>query len=135
MGRGAASGRCHQGESRAEPSHFSVWADVFHFACPWPEPTALLLMSRSLTLCGGMSFLLPALTSRFPGELSIKGASVHIGPILLPSTKPVLVYSAFLSSHSDFALCSWGFDSCFSKTWTSPCYSLYGNLLWFIQNI
>ena len=100
---------------------------------PWQ--TALLLMSRSLMLLGGTSLLLPALMSHFPGDPSIKAASVHISPILLPLTKSVLVYPVFLSSHSDLASCSWGFENCFRETWTSRHHSFYGNLLRFIRNI
>lgn len=86
-------------------------------------------------LCGGMSLLLPALMPPCPGELSIKAATVDIRPILLPLTKPALVYSVFLSSRGDLSLRSWGFESCFSETWASQCHSLYGNLLQFIQTI
>lgn len=71
-----------------------------------------------LTVCLTASFQV------FQAQRTEANLSVHTSPILLPLTKSVLVYSVFLSSLSNLALCPWGFESHFSETWTSPCLSL-----------
>lgn len=53
-------------------------------------------MPRSPMLLAAVSLLLPALTSQFLGDTTVKDVVVHIAPILLLLNKSVLMQSACL---------------------------------------
>lgn len=107
--------------STAEQNRLVSQPGLIHLPLPGQSPL-LSCSCQGLHCFSGYVPLLPALTPQFPSDLSTKAVSVHVSPILLPLTKSVLVYCLFPFSHSDLASCSWGFESCFSKTWVSQCH-------------